>query len=106
MAHVLKYLTAEHHWGLAVLAGALCLFARLARVSTETIVVAVVAMLATHLLGVAVERRVRAGYRKQNHRLTVALNNMSQGLCMFDAASRLVVCNRRYMDMYGLSADA
>ena len=34
-----------------------------------------------------------------------AINNMSQGLCMFDGNERLVVCNRRYMQMYNLSAD-
>jgi len=34
-----------------------------------------------------------------------ALNNMSQGLVMFDSSDRLVVCNRRYLDMYGLSPD-
>ena len=34
-----------------------------------------------------------------------ALNNMSQGLAMFDSSSRLVVCNRRYLEMYGLSSD-
>jgi diguanylate cyclase (GGDEF)-like protein len=32
-----------------------------------------------------------------------ALNNMSQGLVMFDASNRLVVCNQRYLEMYGLS---
>ena len=30
---------------------------------------------------------------------------MSQGLCMFDGDGRLVVCNGRYIQMYGLSAD-
>ena len=34
-----------------------------------------------------------------------ALNNMLQGLVMFDSSDRLVVCNRRYLDMYGLSPD-
>jgi diguanylate cyclase (GGDEF)-like protein len=34
-----------------------------------------------------------------------ALNNMSQGLLMFDSSNRLVVCNRRYLEMYGLSPD-
>jgi diguanylate cyclase (GGDEF)-like protein/PAS domain S-box-containing protein len=34
-----------------------------------------------------------------------ALNNMSQGLLMFDSSSRLVVCNQRYLEMYGLSPD-
>jgi diguanylate cyclase (GGDEF)-like protein len=38
-------------------------------------------------------------------RLDTAVNNMEQGLLLFDSAQRLVVCNRRYIDMYGLSAD-
>jgi diguanylate cyclase (GGDEF)-like protein len=41
----------------------------------------------------------------QNVRFDTALNNMVQGLLMFDAAERLVVCNNRYIDMYGLSRD-
>lgn len=32
-----------------------------------------------------------------------ALNNMSQGLCMFDANKRLVTCNRRFVDLYQLT---
>ena len=32
-----------------------------------------------------------------------ALNNMAQGLCMFDGAQRLIVCNKRYADLYGLT---
>ena len=39
----------------------------------------------------------------QNLRFEAALSNMSQGLCMFDARQRLVVCNSSYMRMYGLS---
>jgi methyl-accepting chemotaxis protein len=38
-----------------------------------------------------------------NGRLVDALDNMSQGLCMFDAQTRIVVVNRRYLDMYALS---
>jgi len=38
----------------------------------------------------------------QNERFTAALENMSQGLCMFDAEKRLVVCNDRYAEMYSL----
>jgi diguanylate cyclase (GGDEF)-like protein len=41
--------------------------------------------------------------REQKLRLDAALNNMSQGLCMFDAAARLVVCNQRYLELYGFS---
>jgi methyl-accepting chemotaxis protein len=33
----------------------------------------------------------------------LALNNMSQGVLMFDAAGRLIVCNHRYLEIYGLS---
>ncbi len=38
-------------------------------------------------------------------RLDTALNNMSQGLIMFDAADRIVLCNDLYIKMYGLSRD-
>jgi diguanylate cyclase (GGDEF)-like protein/PAS domain S-box-containing protein len=41
----------------------------------------------------------------RNGRLETALNNMSQGLIMFDSAERLVVCNDFYVEMYGLSRD-
>ena len=34
-----------------------------------------------------------------------ALNNMSQGLSMFDAKDRLVLCNERYLQMFGLTRD-
>ena len=37
--------------------------------------------------------------------LDVALNNMAQGVCMFDSAQRIVVCNDRYAEMYGLTRD-
>ena len=41
--------------------------------------------------------------RSQNQQLIDAIDNMSQGLCMFDAQTRIVVVNRRYLDMYKLS---
>ena len=34
--------------------------------------------------------------------LDAAVNNMPQGLCMFDGQKRLLVCNTRYAEMYGL----
>jgi diguanylate cyclase (GGDEF)-like protein len=40
-----------------------------------------------------------------NAHIDAALQNMSQGLCMFDAGGRLVLCNERYIRMYNLSAD-
>jgi hypothetical protein len=32
--------------------------------------------------------------------LDTVLGNISQGVCMFDAALRLRVCNERYLEMY------
>ena len=46
-----------------------------------------------------------AEVRTQYERLDAALNNMSQGLIMIDKDERLVVCNDRYIEMYGLSRD-
>jgi diguanylate cyclase (GGDEF)-like protein len=39
----------------------------------------------------------------EKQRLDKAINNMTQGLLLFDASERLVVCNNRYIEMYGLS---
>src|SRR4029078_6108510 len=47
------------------------------------------------------EERLRA----QNLQLDAALNNMVQGLAMFDAEYRLVLCNRRYAEIYGLKPE-
>jgi diguanylate cyclase (GGDEF)-like protein/PAS domain S-box-containing protein len=43
--------------------------------------------------------------RDQKVLLDTALNNMSQGLVMFDTHGRVVIANRRYIEMYGLSTD-
>ena len=52
-------------------------------------------------------KRRDAERKSANHavRLTTAVNNMTQGLLMFDSADRLVVCNERYIQMYGLSPE-
>jgi diguanylate cyclase (GGDEF)-like protein len=41
----------------------------------------------------------------QHRRLDTAINNMTQGLLMFDSSDRLIVYNRRYIELFGLSAD-
>jgi diguanylate cyclase (GGDEF)-like protein/PAS domain S-box-containing protein len=41
----------------------------------------------------------------QNLRFDAALKNMPYGLCMFDRNERLIVCNERYSEMYGLTPD-
>jgi PAS domain-containing protein len=37
--------------------------------------------------------------RRQNRAARVALDNMTQGLGMFDGAARLVLCNKRHVKM-------
>ncbi len=43
-----------------------------------------------------------ARLQSQNMLFDVAISNMSQALLMFDASGRLLICNGRYRDMYGL----
>ena len=62
---------------------------------------AVVASLTAVLVTALLSRSLRL----ENRRMRGAINNMAQGLCMFDGNERLVVCNHRYMQMYSLSAD-
>ena len=60
----------------------------------------------TSMLAMAVAAVVlNRGLQIHNARMRVALDNMSQGLCMFDGNERLVVCNQRYAEMYKLPAD-
>jgi diguanylate cyclase (GGDEF)-like protein len=50
-------------------------------------------------------RRRAAALAAQNARLDIAVNSMSQGLCLFDAEQRIVVANRHYAELYGLTPD-
>jgi diguanylate cyclase (GGDEF)-like protein len=49
--------------------------------------------------------RSEAALADERTKVDAALSSMLQGLVMFDSSARLVVCNRRYLDMYGLSPD-
>lgn len=40
-----------------------------------------------------------------NAQFQAALDNMTQGLCMYDKEQRLIVCNKRYTEMYSLSPE-
>jgi diguanylate cyclase (GGDEF)-like protein/PAS domain S-box-containing protein len=42
---------------------------------------------------------------RTNMRFDAALENMAHGLCMFDRDQRLIVCNRRYGELYGLTPE-
>jgi diguanylate cyclase (GGDEF)-like protein len=52
-----------------------------------------------------VVRKLSQQHQMEKQRLDTAINNMTQGLLLFDASQRLVVCNHRYIEMYGLSAE-
>ena len=41
----------------------------------------------------------------EKQRLDTAVNNIPQGLVLYDASARIIVCNRRYIEMFGLSPD-
>ena len=49
--------------------------------------------------------QLNARLAEQHQRLDAALENMLQGLAMFDAEQRLIVCNKRYAEMYGLTPE-
>jgi PAS domain S-box-containing protein len=68
-------------------------------------VICLIVFLAARDLVNGIERS-RRRIEEQRLKLDAALSHMSQGLCMFDAAGRLVLCNERYLQMYDLPADA
>jgi diguanylate cyclase (GGDEF)-like protein len=83
------------------------------RAQTKFLVVAagLSAIIAAALL-VLIVRRLSWQHLTSEHRvkleklrLDTAVENMMQGLTLFDRFRRLVVCNQRYLEMYGLSAD-
>jgi signal transduction histidine kinase len=49
--------------------------------------------------------RISRELHAKNAHFDSALNNMVQGLCMLDPDQRLIVCNRRYLEIYGFSGD-
>jgi methyl-accepting chemotaxis protein len=107
---------ARRHWGLVVSAGAggfvvgAVGFAAFgpgwivdALIDAPAPIAAAVVTVPFAIAGVAVAAiylciRLRA----QNALARSALNNMTQGLCMFDSAARLVLCNGRYIELYHL----
>ena len=60
----------------------------------------IVSILHFHQLG---ERDTAAAqFERQNARFTAALNNMSNGFCIFDGDKKLVICNETYARLYKL----
>jgi diguanylate cyclase (GGDEF)-like protein len=69
---------------------------------------------ASYLIGLTIVLVVAIGgtgavvvqyFRKQSIQLDATLNNQSQGVCMFDAHRRLIVCNDRYAEMFHLPGE-
>ena len=99
-------------WRIVVIAGALGFLVTLALMEvigifsvplntlTVALAAAVGALFGMLVAGSLSSRRIRKMLYEQNMRLDGAVNNMIQGLCMFDAKNRLVVWNQRYIDMY------
>jgi methyl-accepting chemotaxis protein len=65
------------------------------------IAAALVAQLAMSVTHAVLTRNAR----RENKQMHTAIDSMAQGLCMFDASERLVVCNTQYYQMYELTAD-
>ena len=112
MVRALKFVGKNRGWRLVFFAGALGFLVTFAVVdvvdsyavsltSASMALAAVIgALLGVCLAGSVAAWRVRHKLREQNLRINGAINNMIQGLCMFDADNRLVVWNKRYVDMY------
>ena len=49
--------------------------------------------------------KISGALDRTNDHFNEALNNMIQGLCMFDADQRLILCNRQYLELYGFSEE-
>jgi diguanylate cyclase (GGDEF)-like protein len=82
--------------------------ATLATWHTQTRFFVAVALLSTAILVLTlylIFRQMTRRLSMEKQRLDTAMNTMTQGLLMFDQDERLIVCNRRYLDMYGLSQD-
>jgi diguanylate cyclase (GGDEF)-like protein len=52
-----------------------------------------------------VVRKLSQQHRLEKQRLDVAVNNIPQGLVVYDRHARVTVCNRRYLDMFRLSSE-
>jgi len=68
----------------------------------------IVVIITISLIVRQLKRQHRAAQRQltqKGQHLDTAINNMTQGLLLFDASGHLVICNRRYIDMFGLSPD-
>ncbi|MGC1695902.1 MAG: methyl-accepting chemotaxis protein [Pseudolabrys sp.] len=71
--------------------------------SETTLIVVVAAVIAQFTMSVAGALVTRQQSR-EIEQMRTAIDSMPQGLCMFDRSERLIVCNTRYYEMYGLTS--
>ncbi|MEA2906581.1 MAG: hypothetical protein QOI12_3968 [Alphaproteobacteria bacterium] len=65
------------------------------------VTIVTIAILALSMICTIVDER----FHNQSRRLDAALNNMRQGLLLFDAQGQLVLLNKRYLEIYALPPD-
>jgi diguanylate cyclase (GGDEF)-like protein len=72
----------------------------------ERLLLALVAVLAA-IAGLLVRRDRLTDQRlaAERRQLSIAVNNIPQGLVLYDASARIIICNQPYLDMFGLSPD-
>src|SRR5271157_106629 len=65
----------------------------------------VAALVIVIFLGTILLVRQNRSLARKSNIFEITLQNMSQGLCMFDRMQTLVMCNQRYAAIYGLTLD-
>ena len=72
----------------------------------EGLLMAAVVVLATIIL-LLLKRHQLSDERLvvERRNLSTAVNNIPQGLVLYDASARIIICNRPYIEMFGLSPD-
>ena len=72
----------------------------------ERVLLALVASLVM-VAALLLRRHWLNGQRMADERshLSTALNNIPQGLVLYDASARIIICNEPYLEMFGLSPD-
>ena len=72
----------------------------------EHVLLVLVAVLAV-IAGLLVRRDRLTDQRlaAERRQLSIAVNNIPQGLVLYDASARIIICNQPYLDMFGLSPE-
>ncbi|WP_420135718.1 putative bifunctional diguanylate cyclase/phosphodiesterase, partial [Rhodopseudomonas sp.] len=69
-----------------------------------TVALATSAIVGAGLFAALIDRSSHRRVTERSVQLDAALNNMGQGLCMYDADGKLRLCNAQYLELYRLNA--